>query len=170
MKEYFSCYFRKQPEALLAKANILLATTEFGDIRLVDNILIVPVDENITYKYYYNTKQWHEYRACVETDNRQPPVLTSKLLKVKYNLLFALLTSPTSGSIIYKYYRWAREKYCFPIVNRGKAWYDHLTLGQESELNEWYESWLDVTETLKLPEDLSWINDKLNKIEPEELL
>lgn len=55
-----------------------------------------------------------------------------------------------------------RKKRCFPIVNRGKAWYDLLTLEQETELKEWYDKWLHVTETLVIPADPIWLYKKLD--------
>ena len=65
------------------------------------------------------------------------------------------------------YLRNRRAKECFPIVNRGQLWYNMLTIEQFSELFNWYNAWLDVTETLSVPEMPSWINKKL---EGEELL
>lgn len=53
--------------------------------------------------------------------------------------------------------RQRREVECFPIINRGKLWYDSLTPYQISELNEWYNAWLQVTETLKAPEKPEWL-------------
>ena len=55
-----------------------------------------------------------------------------------------------------------REVECFTIVNRGKAWYDLLTIVQEAELKSWYESWLNVTETRIIPKRPSWLDQKLN--------
>lgn len=53
--------------------------------------------------------------------------------------------------------RQLREVECFPIINRGKLWYDSLTPYQISELNDWYNAWLKVTETLKIPEKPEWL-------------
>ena len=53
--------------------------------------------------------------------------------------------------------RLRREEECFSIINRGKLWYDTLTEEQLEELNEWYEKWLDVTETLEVPEKPEWL-------------
>ena len=53
--------------------------------------------------------------------------------------------------------RYHREQICFPIINRGEAWYRSLTTEQYEELSEWYKAWLDATETLKEPEMLSWL-------------
>lgn len=50
-----------------------------------------------------------------------------------------------------------REKECFPIINRGQLWYSMLTATQYSELQVWYKAWLDVTETLVIPERPSWL-------------
>lgn len=50
-----------------------------------------------------------------------------------------------------------REVECFPIINRGKLWYDKLTTEQIAELNKWYNAWLDVTETRIIPTKPSWL-------------
>lgn len=50
-----------------------------------------------------------------------------------------------------------RETECFPIINRGKLWYDNLTAEQLEELNEWYNDWLNVTKTLEEPVKPDWI-------------
>ena len=53
--------------------------------------------------------------------------------------------------------RSTREKECFHVVNRGKAWYDTLTAEQEDELKQWYKEWLDVTETKVKPTKPEWL-------------
>ena len=50
-----------------------------------------------------------------------------------------------------------RERECFPIINRGKLWYDNLTDTQLKELEKWYNDWLNVTETLEEPVKPEWI-------------
>lgn len=50
-----------------------------------------------------------------------------------------------------------RETECFPIINRGKLWYDTLTQEQLQELTIWYELWLDVTTTLVVPLKPKWV-------------
>ena len=60
------------------------------------------------------------------------------------------------------YIRKRREQECFPIINRGKLWYNKLSIEQHNELTIWYNNWLDATETLIVPHELSWINNKLN--------
>lgn len=54
-----------------------------------------------------------------------------------------------------------REEICFPIINRGKLWYDSLSSEQYQELKDWYKKWLDVTETNIIPETPKWLNDKI---------
>lgn len=50
-----------------------------------------------------------------------------------------------------------REYECFAIINRGQLWYSRLTSAQISELNAWYQAWLDVTTTLVAPQKLAWL-------------
>ena len=54
-------------------------------------------------------------------------------------------------------YRLLRATECFPIVNRGIVWYNTLTSEQKEELNNWYQAWLDVTETLEIPQKPTWL-------------
>ena len=56
-----------------------------------------------------------------------------------------------------EYLRRERERICFPVINRGAAWYARLTPEQNAELQAWYEAWLNVTETLVKPETPDWI-------------
>lgn len=51
-----------------------------------------------------------------------------------------------------------REAECFSVINRGWLWYDTLSDTQVSELRDWYRGWLDVTDTLTVPAEPSWIN------------
>lgn len=60
-----------------------------------------------------------------------------------------------------------RTEKCYSVVNRGRLWYNRLTVEQYAELEIWYQKWLDVTDTLIIPEEPIWLNDKL---ETEEIL
>lgn len=64
-----------------------------------------------------------------------------------------------------KHLRELRAKVCFPVINRGKLWYDRLTPLQLGELKSWYQEWLDAPSTLVYPEAPSWLNDKLSEEE-----
>lgn len=57
-----------------------------------------------------------------------------------------------------------REEECFAVVNRGKLWYNTLTIEQEYELQEWYFAWLNVTETKLIPERPAWVDGQTNEI------
>lgn len=54
-------------------------------------------------------------------------------------------------------YRRRRELECFPIINRGQLWYDTLSEGQLSELKNWYQAWLNGTNTQTIPEKPEWL-------------
>jgi len=60
-----------------------------------------------------------------------------------------------------------RRLECFPIVNRGKLWYNLLTTEQIAELNTWYLTWLDAPDTGIIPTAPAWLD---NKLETEEIL
>ena len=51
-----------------------------------------------------------------------------------------------------------RDTECFPIINRGELWYKHLTDEQKEELDNWYNAWLEVTETKVIPTKPEWLN------------
>lgn len=57
--------------------------------------------------------------------------------------------------------RQERKRICFPIINRGKLWYNTLTTEQLSELKQWYFDWLNAPETLKIPIAPEWLNNKI---------
>ena len=55
-----------------------------------------------------------------------------------------------------------RARECFPIINRGKLWYNRLSSEQVEELDKWYGSWLDAPETHIIPAEPEWLKDKLS--------
>lgn len=51
-----------------------------------------------------------------------------------------------------------RETLCFRLIdNRSQMWYNRLTEQQKQELNDWYQAWLDVTETKIIPIKPEWL-------------
>ena len=50
-----------------------------------------------------------------------------------------------------------RETECFSVINRGQLWYEGVSLVQLLELRSWYKSWLNVTETMVVPDKPSWL-------------
>ena len=53
--------------------------------------------------------------------------------------------------------RLTREEECFTVINRGGIWYDTLTEQEKSDLMDWYQVWLNATDTLVIPEKPSWL-------------
>lgn len=54
-------------------------------------------------------------------------------------------------------YRQRREKECFSVINRGQLWYEGVSISQLLELRQWYKAWLNVTETMVVPEKPAWL-------------
>ena len=54
-------------------------------------------------------------------------------------------------------YRRRRETECFSVINRGQLWYEGISLTQLLELRQWYNAWLNVTETMVIPEKPGWL-------------
>lgn len=52
-----------------------------------------------------------------------------------------------------------RKIECFDYINRGALWYNRLSKNQKEELEQWYDNWLNVTDTLLIPEKPSWLKD-----------
>ena len=52
-----------------------------------------------------------------------------------------------------------RKTECFDYINRGALWYNRLSKNQKEELEQWYDNWLNVTDTLLIPEKPSWLKD-----------
>lgn len=51
-----------------------------------------------------------------------------------------------------------RKVECFDILNQYSfLWFNHLTKIQKQELEQWYNKWLDVTETKNIPAPLEWL-------------
>ena len=54
-------------------------------------------------------------------------------------------------------FRLRRETECFSVVNRGQLWYEGISIAQMLELRQWYKAWLNVTETMVVPEKPTWL-------------
>lgn len=50
-----------------------------------------------------------------------------------------------------------RETECFSVINRGQLWYEGISITQLLELRQWYKAWLNVTETMVVPEKPAWL-------------
>ena len=80
------------------------------------------------------------YNICELVANFRPAKTEEQLLQEKQQQLRKL-----------------REAECFALVNRGELWYNRLTEEQKTELEKWYQAWLDVTETLTIPNKPNWL-------------
>lgn len=162
---------------MLAKCNFEY-DSDIYFVRIERNELIIPLDRSTTQNYNFYTCKWEKHIDGVIESIVLPEPLICEKLTVLDNTFFDLLmmddnidfTPLLLGRYKLNYYRDYREKYVFPIINRGKLWYDHLTFTQIDELNTWYEKWLDIDENFKMPAEPAWLNNKLSKIEEEELL
>ena len=75
----------------------------------------------------------------------------------KENIALLEVEEELLNRYLIEYFRITRNQECFPIINRGKLWYDNLTNAQLEELDKWYIEWLNVTETLTEPVKPEWI-------------
>lgn len=168
-------YFKSDPKPMAIK---VYAKTEFGDIYVDDTKLYIPVAIDEWYIFSFFDCTWRHKIGIVEIMCPNFKYVNYEDLKVLDLHFFDLLQiddvhlfdEDSEKNYILNYFRYRREKVCYSIVNRGQVWYNHLSTEQKAELNDWYEDWLDVTETLKEPDYLTWLNDKINKLETEELL
>ena len=76
--------------------------------------------------------------------------------ETKYQELLKEQTT-IDDKIVIEELRQQREVECFSIINRGQLWYSTLTEEKLTELQTWYNAWLDITETKFVPEKPSWI-------------
>ena len=53
--------------------------------------------------------------------------------------------------------RTRRANECFSVINRGKPWYDKLSSEQITELEGWYQKWLDAPQTGTIPDRPTWL-------------
>ena len=50
-----------------------------------------------------------------------------------------------------------RKSECFPYINRGELWHKNLTEEQKTELETWYNAWLNAPATLIIPDKPEWL-------------
>lgn len=55
-----------------------------------------------------------------------------------------------------------RRDTVFPIINRGKLWYDSLSPKQLEELTAWYNAWLVFTDTNIIPKSPTWLEPDID--------
>ena len=156
----------------------MLALTDVGTVTNNGGTLRIDVARNLYYEYDFVKNDWKlvdgisvkhiakNFEIDLNFDNIR--VLDNTFFDLVARDNYSLMTDYEKGQYIDSYYRHRREIKCYPIINRGKLWYDLLTEARYSQLEDWYHDWLDVTETHKEPDDLYWFNEKLKK--PEEII
>ena len=92
-----------------------------------------------------------ELLSNLKTDFKSYHLIDGKFVKDEYKMTEIL------HNIELAELRARRETECFEVVNRSTLWYNTLTEEQKVELNAWYHAWLDVTETLAVPEKPEWL-------------
>lgn len=107
---------------------------------------LYPIENNESYIEVSETDYW---KTMAHYDHYAWKVVNGQLKYEQYEDI------PTNE--IQEELRKKREEICFPIVNRGKVWYNLLNEEQLKELETWYNDWLNVTETLKEPILPLWI-------------
>lgn len=61
-----------------------------------------------------------------------------------------------------------RKQKCFEVLaSFNTFWYQKLTQEKRTELENWYNAWLDVTETLIIPKTPDWITKSVDEGEEE---
>lgn len=137
-----------------------LATTKYGDVLINETELSIPISNIHTQVYSFKEDKWYLKTVKIVLDTNPSIGDSNNLDLIVYNSNFFKFTL-LDNSGIKNYYRELRNKICFPIINRGRLWYDNLNNEQEGQLKEWYECWLKVTDTYVIPNCPKWINSKL---------
>lgn len=108
-------------------------------------------------KYYVITEIY--YRDGVRIGNDEAPIepVVEPAKEAWDEYEDVLVYHPYTDEEYVEYLRAERERICFPVINRGAAWYSRLTPEQNEELQEWYQAWLDAPQTGVKPETPAWI-------------
>ena len=115
---------------------------------------VVPAQEEVQEQFHYEYKEYpnggKDRIKVVDVKYRPATSETYEYEDIEVYKLY------TEEEYIHNL-RAKRERECFSIINRGQLWYDTLSEKQKVELKEWYIAWLDVTDTLVVPNKPNWI-------------
>ena len=115
---------------------------------------VVPAQEEVEEQFHYEYKEYpnggKDQIKVVDVEYRPAKPETYEYEDIQVYKLY------TEEEYINNL-RAKRETECFPIINRGQLWYDALSEQQIVELKEWYIAWLNVTDTLVIPNKPNWI-------------
>ena len=108
---------------------------------------------NIGDKFYFDNDYKNKAKFC--NDNNYRIVIVGE---DENGTIYQIQDQPQmTNEEILQELREQRENECFSIINRGQLWYNTLTAEQLAELQVWYKTWLDVTETKVIPTKPSWL-------------
>ena len=114
----------------------------------------IPAQEEVQEQFHY------EYKEYPNGGKDQIKVIDVEHKPAKpetYEYEDILIYKPYTNEEYIHNLRVERERECFPIINRGQLWYDTLNEQQMNELKQWYINWLDVTDTLVVPNKPNWL-------------
>ena len=115
---------------------------------------VVPAQEEVQEQFHYEYKEYpnggKDRIKVVDVDYRPAKAETYEYEDIQ---VYKQFTEEQFKNNL----RAKRETECFSIINRGQLWYDTLTEEQKAELKEWYIAWLNVTDTLVIPNKPNWL-------------
>lgn len=120
-------------KALLDEKGFITSYALVGD--LVDGIDLPDPEDVLHFEEHFSAYQVRDGTAVF--DNEQNEALQTESQKAEFRL--------------------RREKECFSVINRGQLWYEGVSITQLLELRQWYKAWLNVTETMVVPEKPAWL-------------
>ena len=120
-------------KAILDEKGFIISYALVGD--LVDGIDLPDPDDLAHFEEHFAAYKAHNGIAAFDNEHSE-----------------ALLTEAKKDE-----FRMRREKECFSVINRGQLWYEGVSITQLLELRQWYKAWLNVTETMVVPEKPAWL-------------
>ncbi len=120
-------------KAILDEKGFIISYALVGD--LVDGIDLPDPDDLAHFEEHFAAYKVRDSTAAFDNEHHE-----------------ALLTEAKKDE-----FRIRREKECFSVINRGQLWYEGISIPQLLELRQWYKAWLNVTETMVVPEKPTWL-------------
>ncbi len=120
-------------KALLDEQGFITSYALVGD--LVDGIELPDPEDIVHFEEHFAAYKVRDGAAAF--DNEQNEALQTEAKKAEFRL--------------------RRETECFSVINRGQLWYEGVSITQLLELRQWYKAWLNVTETMVVPEKPTWL-------------
>ena len=120
-------------KAILDEKGFIISYALVGD--LVDGIDLPDPDDLSHFEEHFSAYKVRDSTATFDNEHSE-----------------ALLTEAKKDE-----FRMRREKECFSVINRGQLWYEGVSITQLLELRQWYKAWLNVTETMVVPEKPAWL-------------